>query len=307
MPATETATKRPRAKAAKPVPPKGTWVRKNHGRNHSYHRVIDDLGATQKVPGVTTIIGDGLPKPALIGWAAGTVADLVADTITRTKDGHYLADELIDTVRELAIEAKRPLPERLSRTAIAKALSGLPNSQRDKAGNRGTEVHNLAQRLAEGEAVTPPEELKGHVDAYLRFRDEWEPYDEQVELPVFSRKHLYGGTLDLACRFGAAPELGLSLVDIKTSRSGPFGEVALQLAAYRFADFYVDDDGTEVPMPTFDSVHVLWLRADGYDLYPVEADVAEHRAFLYVQQVAMFAARSRDLIGDSRIPPQVKP
>jgi hypothetical protein len=293
--------------AAKKPPPKGTWVRKNHGRNHSYHRVIDDDGGTMKVSGVTTIISDGLPKPALIGWAAGSVADFVADNLSKGKDGHYYADELVEAIRELAVEAKRPLPEKLSRTAIAKALSGLPNSQRDKAGNRGTEVHDIARRLAEGEEVVVPEELKGHVQSYMDFRADWDPYDEIVELPVFSRKHMYGGTLDLGCRLRKAAHLGFSLIDIKTSRSGPFGEVALQLAGYRFADFYVDDDGVEVPMPEFDSVHVLWLRADGYDLYPVEADVTEHRAFLYVQQVAMFQARSRDLIGEALIPPAVAP
>lgn len=39
-----------------------TIARRNHGRNHSY--TVDG----QKVPGVTTIIGNGLPKPALVAW-----------------------------------------------------------------------------------------------------------------------------------------------------------------------------------------------------------------------------------------------
>ena len=83
------------------------------------------------------------------------------------------------------------------------------------------------------------------------------------------------------------------LIDLKTNRSGPFGEVALQLAAYRHAEVALIDNET-VPMPPVDWCGVLWLRADGYDLYPFDAGPAQFRSFLYVQQVGRFLADQKD-------------
>jgi hypothetical protein len=85
-----------------------------------------------------------------------------------------------------------------------------------------------------------------------------------------------------------------------------FGEVALQLAGYRYADVYVDAAGAEQPMIPVDGCAVVHVRADGYDLVPVEAGPAQHRALLYVQQVARFVADARDLIGESILPPRLQ-
>ena len=48
--------------------------RVNSGRGHRY---VDAYG--RKVPGVTTVIGNGVPKPALVGWAARTTAAYAID------------------------------------------------------------------------------------------------------------------------------------------------------------------------------------------------------------------------------------
>ena len=82
-----------------------------------------------------------------------------------------------------------------------------------------------------------------------------------------------------------------------------FGESALQLAGYRYAPLWIEADGTEHDMPTVDRTGVIHVRADGYDLYPVEAAEAQHRYFLYAQQVGHFLADSRDLIGEPIISP----
>lgn len=272
----------PRAVRAKPE-----TRRQNHGRGHSY--LIDGT----KAPGVTTLLG-GIPKNALVGWAAGTVGDFVTDRV-QLVDGHIVADEVLDDLVKIGRERNRPIPDwreanKIPRTKVADALKGLPYVERDAAANRGTEVHRLAQRLAEGEEITVPPELAGHVDAYLRFRDEWGPYDEQVEFIGVNRTCGYMGTGDLLCRLRHAPSLGLALIDLKTNRSGPFGETGLQLAGYRYFETIVGDDGDEQPMPEVESTLCLWLRADGYDLYPFEAGPAQHRMLLYAGQVADFVA-----------------
>lgn len=269
----------------------------NRGRGHSY-----ELDGT-KVPGVTTIIGDGIPKPALVGWAAGSVGDFVADRL-KVVDGHILADDVVDDLVEIGAKRDRPIPRwqdtgKLPRVKLADGFKGLPYADRDAAGNRGTEVHKLAQQLAEGEEVTPPPELLGHVDSYLKFRDDWLPANELLELVVINRSRRYMGRLDLICDLEAAPDLGTCLIDVKTNRSGPFGEVALQLAAYRYAETFLDDDGAEQPMPEIDTCAALWVRADGYDLYPYDCGPDQFRAFLYAQQVAAWCSTSRELRGEA--------
>lgn len=227
------------------------------------------------VMSVTTILSKGLPKPALIDWAARTVAEYVADNWDRLKD--------LDSaeVRDLA--------------------KGAPNRDRDKAANRGTEVHRLARALTHDEEVQVPEELAGHVESAIRFLDEWQPRDEITEVPVFSRKHRYAGTFDMHCTL---PDLGRTLVDYKTNRSGPFGEVGLQLAAYGHADTMIVDS-QELPMRPIDSYVSVWLRADGYDVYPYHVTDQTFRTFLYCQQVAWWLVNTERGIKGRAIPPPV--
>ena len=227
----------------------------------------------QSVMSVTAILSKGLPKPALIDWAARTVAEYVADNWTRLQT--------------------------LDPTEVRDLAKGAPNRDRDKAANRGTEVHRLARALAHDEEVQVPEELAGHVESALRFLDEWQPRDEITEVPVFSRKHRYAGTLDMICTL---PDLGRTLVDYKTNRSGPFGEVGLQLAAYGHADVMRIDD-VELPMPAIDSYVSVWLRADGYDVYPYEVTDATFRTFLYCQQVAWWLTNVERGVKGRAIPP----
>jgi hypothetical protein len=267
------------------------FQRRNHGRNHSYR------DGEAKIPGVTSYL-QSLPKPALVGWAAGAVAEFVVDNLA-TKQGHLLADELEVELRVMAREKEVSFPDKWSRSKAVQLLKGLPNDDRDRAGTRGTEVHRLAHRLAEGAEVDVPEELVGHVDSYLQFRDEWNPTNEIVERPIINRQHVYAGTFDLIADLDHG--LGRQLIDIKTSRSGVFGEVALQLAAYRNAEQYLDEDGEEQPMIGVDGCCALWVRADGYDLYPITAGPEEYRVFRYLQQVAIWLEGSYlfGLDGDS--------
>ena len=230
-----------------------------------------------KTPGVTTLISDGTPSRGLIQWAANEAADYAITHI----DALIALDD-IEGFRELCRTAHR--------------------RNRDAAARRGTEVHSLAEQLMRGAEVEVPDELVGHVDAYIQFVDDWQPDpDTLIERVVVNRQHRYMGTFDAVGSLKGMP--GLGLYDIKTSRSGPFGDVALQLAAYRYAGMYLED-GKEVTMPDIDWCAVLWVRADGYDLIPIQAGPAEFRAFLYVQQVAAFMERAPELVLPALYPPK---
>jgi hypothetical protein len=247
--------------------------RVNRGRNHYY---VDADG--RKVPGVTKILGDGIPKPALIGWAANVTAE-------------YAVDNWDD------LTAQSP-------SARLNDLKKARYADRDQAARRGTDVHRLAEQLAAGEEVDVPDELAGHVEAYVTFLDDWEIEPVLNEVTVVSFRHGWAGTLDLVAdieRRGTR-----ALMDIKTSRSGIFGETALQLAAYRHADVWIDDESVERPMPTVDEVFAIHVRSDGYSLIPVQAGPAEYRLFRYAQQLAAWTETARDLIGEELAPPRLQ-
>ncbi|HTJ69228.1 MAG TPA: hypothetical protein VL551_16950 [Actinospica sp.] len=250
------------------------FKRRQYGRNHSYY--LDG----QKLAGVTTILGDGLAKPALVAWGINTTAGYAAD--------HW--DEL----------AELPVSKRIE------TLKKAPYADRDAAARRGTEVHRLAELLAKGEEVDVPEELAGHVDSYVRFLDEHEIEPVLLETACVNiSKWPYAGTFDGVLDF---PRRGRRLVDIKTARSGVFPDNALQLAAYRNATHYAGpDDGwqlhdmAELEIEGCDVIHV---RADGYDVVPVTTTYPVFMAFRYAQQMWSWANElSKTVVGEAIAPP----
>lgn len=248
--------------------------RKDTAKGHHY---VDADG--RRVPGVTTIISDGVPKPALINWAANATAE-------------YAVDQW-DELSELAPSA------RLTK------LKGARYEVKDAAANKGTLVHGIAEKLVAGEEVAVPDELAGHAESYARFLDEWQVEPLHVEFTVISYRWGYAGTGDLIATLVApGGERRTLLMDVKTNRSGIYGETALQLAGYRFADVLVDQGTTvEQPMPQVDGCAAIHVRGDGYSLIPVTADEQQHKQLLYAQQVAQFAKDSRDLVGAALTPP----
>jgi hypothetical protein len=197
----------------------------------------------QWVPGVTTILGV-LDKPAIPKWAAKSVAQYVA----QNREG---------------IEHLWTMGER----AVVDALKGIPWEQRDQAGVRGTDVHDFAERILNGQEVDVPEHLVGHVESCIAFMEEWHIRPVLVEAAVGSREHSYGGKLDLVADSSQAPR---AIFDWKTAASGIYKEAAFQLVAYAFADFH-GENGDEKPMADLgiEESFGVHIRADGYDVYPL--------------------------------------
>lgn len=236
-------------------------------RGRPSHHYEDADG--RRVPGVTTILSDGWPKPALVGWGIKSVAEYALD--------HW--DELGD----------------MAASARLATLKGSPYAERDAAARRGTEVHNLAEQLVHGQEVDVPPELAGHVESYVRFLDDYAVEPILVERTVVNYTVGYAGTLDLVANLAG---IGVALCDVKTNRSGVYGETGMQLAAYRYAEVYLDDDGTEVPMPEVDDpCYVIHVRADDYDLVPVRADDYVFNRFRHVGVVARASAESKEWVG----------
>ena len=234
--------------------------RVDRGNNHSY--LLDG----EKVQGVTTVLSKSIPKPALIAWAANESAKFAVNQW----------DEL----------ATLPIVDRLER--IKKEWRGV----RDRAALRGTEVHNLAEKVVHGEEVEVPDHLAGHLEAYIQFLDDFQVVPVLVEKAVFSRSYKYAGTFDLVADINGVRWL----LDIKTNASGVYAETALQLAAYRFADFYIEDDLSEHVMPEVERTGVIHVTASGYELVPVIANRDEFATFCHAIEMANWMDDNKDLV-----------
>ena len=242
--------------------------RVNHADGHIYF--LDG----SKTDGVTGILKAGVPMN-LEDWAARETAGYA-----------------IDFWEELAELKPSERYETLKRARF---------ETRDSAAVRGTEIHKLVWRLARGERPEVRAELEPYVDAYLRFADEdWEVEELLVEAVVGHRAARYMGTLDVIAKLADGRRW---ILDFKTGRA-IYPESALQLAAYRYAEWYIGPDGDELELPAVDAAGVVHLRDDGYSLFEVAADEDAFKLFRHARKVAYFSGAERaDYIGEPLTPP----
>lgn len=243
------------------------------------------------VTGVTTILGGGIPKPALIRWAPRTVAEWVANPENRSELDSLLIGSTADAI---------------------KFLAGIPNQMRDDAAERGTEVHDLAEQLNLTGEVNAPDDLLGFITGYLDFMDTWQITPVLAENIAGNREHWYSGKFDL---IATSPYLAGGrpvMIDLKTSK-GVYWETALQCAAYARAEFYMDADGKETPFPELAATyvaHVTPMDRDGlnaryegrplgtslYQLSGSPAEIDQHfQQFLHAKAV-FEDAKARDKV-----------
>lgn len=200
----------------------------------------------EEVPSVTNIIGV-LDKPAIPRWAAKMVA------LNAWKMRHSLdemgEDEAVDV------------------------LKGSPWRKSGRAADRGTSVHDYLEAKAEGRE---PESLTGEAATYKasadQFLDQYRPEFVLTEFTVFGDG--YAGTADFLAKINGRLYIG----DYKTSKA-LYPEVALQLAAIRYAHTIVDADGDQ-PVPAVDGCIGVLLTPDYCQVREVDAGREAHEAFL---------------------------
>jgi hypothetical protein len=207
------------------------------------------------VPGVTTVLRE-LNKPAIIEWAKRETA--------------RCAVENYDFVADLIVRGGKP--------AAADWLAGIPDYQRDSAGDLGSAVHRLAEDISRQRQISVPEEQVPYVQGYRNFIEDYHPDFLSLERMVWSARG-YGGTFDWIAKIDGRRILG----DTKTSKR-IYWEVALQLAALAFADHIgITNDPKRYPLPHFDGFAVLHIRpelyARGYRLIDVNVTPAEFELF----------------------------
>lgn len=245
------------------------------------------------VRGVTGLIGGGTPKDALIPWAAEIAAVYALDHIEQIKN--------------------------LDRDEAVRLMKWEHRNVRDSAGITGTAVHRLADQLATTGEVDVEPEFASYVEGFAAFLDDWQITAVLTERPCANRKDWWAGTFDLLATsplLMSAEEITAGHVvqiDLKTSK-GVYGETAMQTAAYSKAEFYMDSDGNEQPMPTVLRTYVAHVtpmdrdgeharyegRPLGTSLYPLAAspeDIETHYAMFLASAYTAKTAKIRDGYG----------
>lgn len=257
---------------------------------------------------VTTIIGC-LDKAAIPYWAAEQTA---------------LA----------AVRSARTLPERIEEEGVESVVKWLrdarfrrPKDERS-ATELGTAVHDACERYAlTGSRPDVDAEVEPFLDQFDRWCQEFQPSYQAAEVTVFSPTYGYAGTCDAfvtidGVRFIADYKTSRKSFDAKGNPTGPYPEVALQLAAYRYADmaavwrprrmekfrrrYYLLSQAERdlaVPVPEVDTGLVIHITPDHCDAYPVQCGPDIHRAFLFVLEAARWQFDlSKNVIGAPLVP-----
>jgi len=190
-------------------------------------------------PGVTSILRIIDKSDALMSWAARMTAEAALANIGTLP-------HLLETVG----------PE-----GVVRALTARGAWQRDEAAALGTEVHHLADQLAQ---VLPlPETISPIAAVYARHYLAWWQSSgwtlRASEAMLVNPELGYGGTLDLLCRDRDGRTV---LADIKTGRA-VYHETALQLAAYGMAELIEAPEIGLCTMPAVDRYVVVHVTGDG--------------------------------------------
>lgn len=265
----------------------------------------------------TTLISNGVPKPALVGWAAKMTAEYALDNL--------------DVLGPLAAK---------DRAGALKLLTGARFNRNERAATRGTDVHNALEQIALGAEPHIVGEAEPYVEQFRRFLAEHRPEYLAAEAPVYNPEHLYAGTLDGIVQFPhpIKGKLGPFVLDVKTTDKEPgsdplklgkgrppYPEVALQLTAYRRAQFVgiepavkvehrsdrfysFDPDKTQtVPMMETHGGLCLVVSPFDYQLVPIRTDDLVWRAFLSVAESARWSLEtSKQVIGKPVPPPTME-
>jgi hypothetical protein len=204
---------------------------------------------------VTTVISAGLPKPALMPWAAKMAAEYAVENW----------DELA-TLDETT---------RLGRIKTAHSR------YTSHAGDIGDEVHSIIEAAQLGKPFPAwSSESDPFVTKFIDFMMDIKPHFIESEVTLWSREYGYAGTADWIAEIDGKVIYG----DNKTGKR-TYPEVGMQLSALGHADFILRPDGTEEVAPEPDGYAALHIRPSGWSLKHINESEACFHAFLACKEI----------------------
>lgn len=218
-----------------------------------------------KAIGVTSVL-NMLPKEFLKFWAAKLVAETAVDNAA-SWIGIALAGD-----REGAVDYLKRAPMRNT----------------GQAATRGSDAHDIFESLAEGKVLGKRDvhpDMRWAVDHFQEWLDIAQPTFLHLEKTVWSETHGYAGSFDAIASFEVDGETSTVILDWKTTRSGVHPEVALQLSAYASADYILETDGSQTPLPELDGAGVLWVVPEEWKFVPVSISPSNLEIFLALKEV----------------------
>lgn len=252
------------------------------------HYYVDDKD--RPISGVTTVL-KCLPKGALEKWALRKAVSLALDgeeAWTKAKYDPNRNGNLIDW------------------------LTGAGDREAFKAADIGTTAHTFAEAHMLGqnpdlEALIKP--AQKHAKCYLNFVADYQPEPILIEKTVTyidskSNRPLYCGSLDLIARLTWNDDRDSTRLpndwvdgevwncDYKASASQPRPSHSLQLAAYRHATHWIDEDGSLQEMVPVDHSAVILLNGgkgeNGYRMFRLDTSKIVFHVFKCLLTISNF-------------------
>lgn len=257
----------------------------------------------ETVPSVTSIT-DAIPKPFLRYWGPKMVAQCAIDNI-----------EILPTLLETN-----------GRQGLEDFLKKAPQRNTADAAAMGSTAHKMFDELAtDGETTNPfdpTDEAEKfdiadqYIDQFLDFLDTLDPEFLYTEETVWSETHGYAGSFDAIVKLkmatlkelmapGMFDALGINqrkktiiaMLDYKTSRSGVYPEVGLQINAYDNADYIVRGDNEKLKLPKSDIGLVLHIRPDFWKLHPVALHEDIFETFRFCMGIKAWEKLKKGVLG----------
>ena len=222
-------------------------------------------------PSVTSVL-DVIAKPQLIRWAARVVAE-----------------RAVEHAQVIATKAKSD-PD-----VVIRRLADAPFERTRQAASTGTKMHAMAEAIAKGGRFSVDKDSMPFFKQLRDFVDQVKPEFVLSECLVVSDRYTYAGTVDAVLKINGR----LVMADFKSSKH-IVPQYALQLCAYRNADFFSRDGVEREPIPSVDGTVIIHVQPEGWKIVEQRVDDEMFQVFLAARKLFDWACESGILTTESR-------
>jgi hypothetical protein len=226
-----------------------------------------------QVPSITNIKGKK-SIDSLKYWAAKEAARYAADNIEKLYG--LTPDEVFRLVKSAPFSNDSPRAE-------SSAIGDLVHDWIDRY------IKNDAPSADEVGAAAPT--ARHMWRQFSNFVQHYKPDWQDSEFTVWSERFEYAGTADWSARINGALVLG----DTKTGKA-IYPDYAMQLAALAKADYILEPDGSQRPLPKFERFGLLHVRPTFTRLVPVDLIDECFKQFLALKIVFDFDVQFSDAV-----------